>query len=222
MGVNGIAVEISPRQVYVARQAMMLGAACRGLYPSGANLASPDVSHPTYHNRKLVEKWDHFPWQDEDHPHVLAWKQGRTGIPLIDAAMREIYVTGYMHNRGRMNVGSYLTKHLLTGGALGKDGLKMVDWDPALNALVAVGRGSGPDDAYFHYLIPLRKPKNLTMAAPIAMHGLPRAKNAQTALDFYDAIPQAWNLHPDMRYPDPIVDLSTGEQPCLRKQGAYI
>ena len=76
--------------------------------------------HLMYHTPHILEQnwqleWDKFPWNsDEHHPHVLAWKQGRTGVPFVDAAMREMYMTGRMHNRERMIVASYLTKHLMT------------------------------------------------------------------------------------------------------------
>ncbi|MEO0358186.1 MAG: deoxyribodipyrimidine photo-lyase, partial [Pseudomonadota bacterium] len=64
--------------------------------------------------------WDKFSWNtDETLPRVDAWLKGRTGIEFVDAAMREMYVTGTMHNRGRMIVASYLTKHLLTHWKIG-------------------------------------------------------------------------------------------------------
>ncbi|MEL7014264.1 MAG: deoxyribodipyrimidine photo-lyase, partial [Pseudomonadota bacterium] len=70
--------------------------------------------HLVYHTPHITseswrEGWEKFPWsEDEDGADVLAWKQGRTGIAFVDAAMRELYVTGRMHNRARMIVGSYL------------------------------------------------------------------------------------------------------------------
>ena len=94
--------------------------------------------HLTHHTPHILDSnwkpdWDKFAWnEDADHPEVIAWKQGRTGIEFVDAAMREMYVTGKMHNRGRMIVASYLTKHLLTHWKVGQAWFDdcLTDWDP--------------------------------------------------------------------------------------------
>jgi deoxyribodipyrimidine photo-lyase len=81
--------------------------------------------HLIYHTPHIVERnwreeWDAFPWNtDERAGEVRDWKRGRTGMPVVDAAMREMYVTGRMHNRARMLVASYLTKHLMTHWKIG-------------------------------------------------------------------------------------------------------
>jgi deoxyribodipyrimidine photo-lyase len=60
----------------------------------------------------LQKKFDNFPWVN--NKHILdSWKKGQTGIPIIDAGMRELWQTGYMHNRVRMIVGSFLVKNLM-------------------------------------------------------------------------------------------------------------
>ena len=69
-----------------------------------------------YHNPELPHKnlqlkFDAFPWV-ENAEHLHAWQTGRTGIPMVDAGMRELWQTGYMHNRVRMIVGSFLVKNL--------------------------------------------------------------------------------------------------------------
>ena len=69
-----------------------------------------------YHNpdlprKNLQSKFDHFPWVDNKSA-LLAWQYGNTGIPMVDAGMRELWQTGYMHNRLRMIVGSFLVKNL--------------------------------------------------------------------------------------------------------------
>ncbi len=58
------------------------------------------------------KKFDKFPWEKNSN-FLLAWKKGLTGYPIVDAGMRELYTTGWMHNRVRMIVGSFLVKHLL-------------------------------------------------------------------------------------------------------------
>ena len=69
-----------------------------------------------YHNphlktEPLNQKFNHFPWRQSDED-LRAWQQGMTGYPIVDAGMRELYQTGYMHNRVRMIVGSFLVKNL--------------------------------------------------------------------------------------------------------------
>ena len=59
----------------------------------------------------LRKEFDKFPWE-KNSKNLKAWKQGMTGYPIVDAGMRELYETGWMHNRIRMVVGSFLVKHL--------------------------------------------------------------------------------------------------------------
>ncbi|MCC7477544.1 deoxyribodipyrimidine photo-lyase [bacterium] len=68
-------------------------------------------------DQPLREEFRHFPWAaaapQSPGPELLAWKRGQTGYPIVDAAMRELWHTGWMHNRCRMIVASFLCKHLL-------------------------------------------------------------------------------------------------------------
>jgi deoxyribodipyrimidine photo-lyase len=73
---------------------------------------------PAYRRPQLAAGMGRLPWRG-DNDDAERWRQGRTGVPFVDAAMREMYVTGTMHNRGRMIVASYLTKHLLTHWRVG-------------------------------------------------------------------------------------------------------
>lgn len=68
--------------------------------------------YPHTMNQPLREQYAHFPWQ-ENRAFLSAWQQGRTGFPLVDAGMRELWATGWMHNRVRMIVASFLVKDLL-------------------------------------------------------------------------------------------------------------
>ena len=106
------------------------------------------------------EEWAAFPWnEDERRSEVIAWKRARTGIPFVDAALREMYVTGRMHNRARMIVASYLTKHLMCHWRIGQQWFEdcLTDWDPASNALGwQWTAGSGPDATpYFRVFNPI-------------------------------------------------------------------
>jgi deoxyribodipyrimidine photo-lyase len=67
---------------------------------------------PELPRTNFQKKFDRFPWRD-DEEGLVAWQRGRTGYPIVDAGMRELWQTGYMHNRVRMIVGSFLVKNLL-------------------------------------------------------------------------------------------------------------
>ncbi|MFN3470302.1 MAG: cryptochrome/photolyase family protein [Novosphingobium sp.] len=70
------------------------------------------VQMPDYGSRNAREAYDRLQWRDD--PEALrAWQQGRTGYPIVDAGMRELWRTGWMHNRVRMIAASFLVKHLL-------------------------------------------------------------------------------------------------------------
>jgi deoxyribodipyrimidine photo-lyase len=166
--------------------------------------------------------WDALPWNtDAQHPEVIAWKQGRTGIPFVDAAMREMYVTGTMHNRGRMIVASYLTKHLLCDWKIGLDWFAdcLIDWDPASNAMGwQWSAGSGPDATpYFRVFNPVSQLDKFDKqhVYPERWIAEGRAQPTETALSYFDAIPLSWNMSPDDAYPDPIVAADVGRKRAL-------
>ena len=182
--------------------------------------------HLLHHTPHIVDRnwrteFDGFAWKP-DRPEVLRWKQGRTGVELVDAAMREMFVTGTMHNRARMVVGSYLTKHMLTDWRVGRAWFEecLIDWDPASNAMgwqwVA---GSGPDAApYFRVFNPD------TQAAKFDPEGAYRRRfvaelagdaPGPDALAFFEAAPRSWGLAPDDDYPDPVVPLAEGRRAAL-------
>ena len=68
--------------------------------------------NPELPKKNLQSKFDLFPW-DKDERKLIAWQKGQTGVPMVDAGMRELWLTGAMHNRVRMVVGSFLVKNLL-------------------------------------------------------------------------------------------------------------
>lgn len=80
----------------------------------------------------LQRKFNRFAWRD-DAESLESWQQGRTGYPIVDAGMRELWQTGYMHNRVRMIVGSFLVKNLLLHWHHGEDWF----WDTLLDADLA-------------------------------------------------------------------------------------
>lgn len=113
---------------------------------------------PDFGRENFQRKFDSFGW-DRDDEALHAWQEGRTGYPIVDAGMRELWQTGWMHNRVRMITASFLTKHLLTHWRAGEDWFwdTLVDADPASNAMgwqwVA---GTGADAApYFRVFNPI-------------------------------------------------------------------
>lgn len=134
------------------------------------------AAHPDMATRNLKVGFDKFPWR-ADAVALRRWRRGETGYPLVDAAMRQLWASGWMHNRGRMVAASFLVKDLRqdwrTGLAWFDDTL--VDADPALDPFgwqwVA---GSGADAApYFRIFNPLAQGKRFDPAGNYIADWLP-------------------------------------------------
>ncbi len=166
--------------------------------------------------------WDAFGWNENaQEPHVQAWMQGRTGIRFVDAAMREMYVTGTMHNRGRMIVASYLTKHLMTHWKIGMRWFEdcLIDWDPASNAMGwQWSAGSGPDASpYFRVFNPVTQLDKFDRDHAYSRRWIAEGQGAppETALAYFDAVPLRWGLRPSDSYPAPVVTPEAGRKRAL-------
>ena len=166
--------ELSPRQVWAAVQARSKES---GVFPpsNGARVLLAEVGwrefahHLLFHfphtpERPLREEFERFPWApDPSGEKLRAWQRGRTGYPLVDAGMRQLWHTGWMHNRVRMVVASFLVKHLrlpwTQGAAWFWDTL--VDADLASNTLGwQWSAGCGADAApYFRVFAPVLQGK---------------------------------------------------------------
>jgi deoxyribodipyrimidine photo-lyase len=88
---------------------------------------------PDYGRANGRPSFDAFPWRDHDDEaadDVRAWRQGRTGYPIVDAGMRQLWATGWMHNRVRMIAASFLVKHLLVDWRVGEQWF----WDTLVDA----------------------------------------------------------------------------------------
>lgn len=126
--------EVSPREVWVA------AAEEPDAEKFQSELLWRDFAwHRLYHlpdlaTRNVRQKFNRFDWSWND-PRLKDWQEGTTGIPLVDAGMRELWHTGYMHNRVRMVVGSFLTKNLGIHWRLGEEWFwdTLVDADAASN-----------------------------------------------------------------------------------------
>jgi deoxyribodipyrimidine photo-lyase len=181
--------------------------------------------HLIHHTPHIVdqswrEEWQTFPWRD-DNDDAERWRRGLTGEPMVDAGMRQMYITGTMHNRVRMLVASYLTKHLMTHWRVGQKWFEecLIDWDPASNAMGwQWAAGSGPDASpYFRIFNPETQaekfdPKRAYRRRFIAGYG--GSKEAD-AMKLFDAIPRSWNMSAGDPYPDRMVDLKAGRERAL-------
>jgi len=160
--------EISPRQCWQRARAH---AAAHPECANGADVFLKEllwrefsyhllVQHPSLPEAPCREPFVRFPWK-RDAEQLAAWQRGRTGYPIVDAGMRELWTTGWMHNRVRMITGSFLVKHLLQPWQDGEAWFwdTLVDADLANNATswqwVA---GSGVDAApYFRIFNPIKQ-----------------------------------------------------------------
>jgi deoxyribodipyrimidine photo-lyase len=219
--------EIGPRTVWEAGwRAHEKGAA--GAETFLKELVWREFAHQlAYHTPHIVERgwkpeWDAFPWGGGESPEAEDWRRGRTGIPFVDAAMREMYVTGTMHNRGRMIVASYLTKHLMTHWKVGMDWFAdcLIDWDPASNAMGwQWAAGSGPDAApYFRVFNPVSQLVKFDPKGGYARRWIAEGQRnpPATALSYYDAIPESWGLAASDHYPAPVVTPEAGRERALK------
>lgn len=132
--------EISVRQIYHTVQMTM--ASDPTLENDGtcflSELGWREFSHhllyhfPNLPEHPLQQQFQRFPWASDDQT-LIAWQRGQTGFPIVDAGMRELWATGYMHNRVRMIVGSFLVKNMLTHWRAGENWF----WDTLLDADLA-------------------------------------------------------------------------------------
>ena len=130
--------ELSPAQVWHAAQAAGSGEALRVFlaellwHEFSANLL---WQHPTMGQESQRADFRKLQWRD-DPEGLRAWQQGRTGVPIVDAGMRQLWQIGWMHNRVRMITGSFLVKHLLVSWVDGERWFwdTLVDGDLAVNA----------------------------------------------------------------------------------------
>ena len=173
--------------------------------------------HVLYHfphtpEQPLNPRFEAFPWR-ESTQDLERWQQGRTGIPVIDAAMRQLWETGWMHNRMRMAVGSFLTKNLRLHWHAGARWFwdTLVDADLAANTLGwQWAGGCGADAApYFRVFNPQRQGERFDPDAAYIRRFVPELARAP-ARNIHQLRP---GLAAD--YPAPMVDLKQSRQAAL-------
>ncbi len=163
----------------------------------------------------LNSKFSAFPW-DSDPRLLRCWQRGQTGYPIVDAGMRQLWATGWMHNRVRMIVGSFLVKHLLLPWQDGERWFwdTLVDADAASNTLgwqwVA---GCGADAApYFRVFNPILQGLKFDPDGDYVRTWVPELASVPRA--FIHA-PWEYGLFRGVAYPEPIVDHATARARAL-------
>ncbi len=180
--------------------------------------------HPDLMREPLQEKFTRFPWQ-ENAAQLRAWQQGLTGYPLVDAGMRELWQTGYMHNRVRMVVGSFLVKNLMMHWHHGEDWF----WDCLVDADLAANSaswqwiaGCGADAApYFRVFNPVTQserfdPQGVYIRQYVPeLAGLPD-KYLHAPFAAPASVLQEAGIVLGRDYPMPIVDLKDSRERALK------
>jgi len=169
---------------------------------------------PTLPEENFRKEFDHFSWSN-DKKSLNLWQKGQTGYPLIDAGMRELWHTGYMHNRVRMITASFLTKHLLIHW---REGAKWF-WDTLLDADLANNSmnwqwvaGSGVDAApYFRIFNPITQSEKFDPEGKYIRQWVPELSSLPSTF-----IHKPWkaptkileeaNIILDEDYPTPMID----------------
>ncbi len=220
--------EISPRQVL---HRLLRGRALSQLTGGEETFAKEIVWREfayslIYHfphtiDKPLDERFRAFKWASGTAQHLKAWQQGRTGVPIVDAGMRELYATGWMHNRVRMIVASYLIKNLLIRWQSGERWFRdtLVDADIASNAMGwQWTAGSGADAApFFRVFNPVLQGEKFDQQGAYVKRWVPELVSVAPKF-----IHKPWELPAHERdlidYPAPLVDL---KQTRLRALDAF-
>lgn len=179
---------------------------------------NPDMASENYN-----DDFKHMPWRSSDADYGK-WCNGQTGYPMVDAGMRQLWQTGWMHNRVRMIVASFLTKHLLLEWQKGEDWFwdTLLDADPAANAASwQWTAGSGADAApYFRVFNPITQgPKFDETGAYVRKYCPELAKLPDKYLhspwEAPDNVLKNAGVKLGKTYPHPMVEHKTGRERAL-------
>jgi deoxyribodipyrimidine photo-lyase len=222
--------EIGPRQVLAAAYA-----ACGEVTEGGGGHFVRELGWREFSQQMLYHfqetplepldpKFEAFPWREDDGSLLRAWQRGKTGIPIVDAGMRQLWHSGWMHNRVRMIVASFLTKNLRLPW---QEGARWF-WDTLVDADLANNTqgwqwaaGSGADAApYFRIFNPVLQGERYDAGGAYVRRWCPELSNLPDKL-----IHQPWSAKPALLeqagialgrdYPEPIVDLKASREEAL-------
>ncbi|VEF48475.1 deoxyribodipyrimidine photolyase family protein [Bacillus freudenreichii] len=178
---------------------------------------------PSIRTKPLRQPFEHFPWHT-DAASLTNWMRGQTGYPIVDAGMRQLWETGWVHNRVRMIVASFLTKHLLIAWQEGERWFSntLVDFDMANNAMGwQWSAGSGNDAApYFRIFNPILQGKKFDKNGEYVRKWIPELRLLPSTY-----IHEPWTAPKHIldaaqvrlgeNYPFPLVDHSVARQRAL-------
>ena len=175
---------------------------------------------PETPDKPLRSEYEDFPWE-HDAQTLRAWQKGLTGYPIVDAGMRQLWQTGWMHNRVRMIVSSLLVKHLLQDWHSGARWFwdTLVDADLASNTLGwQWSGGCGADAApYFRVFNPILQGQKFDPEGKYVKHFVPELRNLPVKY-----IHEPWEASKSLResagatdYPEPIIDHKKGRERAL-------
>lgn len=184
--------------------------------------------HLMYHfphsvKNSLKKDYDIFPWKENDKL-AEKWRRGETGYPIVDAGMRQLWQTGWMHNRVRMIAASFLVKHLLQDWRVGLDWF----WDTLLDADLANNvmgwqwcGGCGADAApYFRIFNPVSQGERFDPDGEYVKKYIPELSNLPKKYihqpwELTDLELAAYGLKLGEDYPRPVIGLKEGRQQAL-------
>ncbi|MET4633032.1 cryptochrome/photolyase family protein [Kaistia defluvii] len=170
---------------------------------------------PDLATRNFQPRFDAFPWPAVNETALVAWQQGRTGIPIVDAGMRELWQTGFMHNRVRMITASFLIKNLMVDWRIGEAWFwdTLVDADAANNpASWQWVAGSGADAApYFRVFNPVLQGEKFDAKGDYVRTHVHELADVPAK-----HIHAPWKAGGVAGYPEPIVDLGATRERALR------
>jgi deoxyribodipyrimidine photo-lyase len=176
--------------------------------------------------KSLKPKYDNIKWINNSS-HYKKWCEGRTGFPIVDACMTQLNKTGYMHNRGRLIVSSFLVKNLLVNWKYGEKyfAQKLVDYD----VLVNQGNwqwtsGSGADSQpYFRIFNPNRQSEAYDKDCLYIKKWLPELKDVENKhLHNWETYYQDYNLKLLDDYPKPIINYAESKINALKLYRKYL
>ncbi|HSD70303.1 MAG TPA: deoxyribodipyrimidine photo-lyase [Woeseiaceae bacterium] len=178
---------------------------------------------PELPDENLQRKFDRFPWRD-DPVALRLWQRGETGYPIVDAGMRELWRTGYMHNRVRMITGSFLVKNLLLHWHQGERWF----WDTLVDADLANNSaswqwiaGCGADAApYFRIFNPVTQGRKFDPDGTYVRRYVPELallpeKYVHAPWEAPPQVLQECGVVPGETYPAPVVDLQESRERAL-------
>jgi deoxyribodipyrimidine photo-lyase len=178
-------------------------------------------SFPQVLGNALKPNYNKIKWHHNER-WLNAWKKGETGYPIVDAGMRELNATGYMHNRSRLIVSSFLVKTLLISWEEGEKyfAIKLTDYDPASNnGNWQWTSGSGADSQpYFRIFNPWEQAKNFDPDCEYIKKWIPELRDVPVK-DIFNW-EETNKEYKDTKYPKPMVDYKKQKELTLKMYAA--